>query len=352
MLDRSKFQTGIDGKPVDLYILRNSRGMVVAITNLGAKIEQILVPDRKGVLGDVALGYDSIEAVRNGQSSMGAFIGRYANRIAGGKFSLDGNTYQLAINNGPNSLHGGHKGSRFVVFDARQIDQSTVEMRYVFRDGEEHYPGNLATIIGYKVTEENELVLSWHAVSDRRTIANFTGHTFFNLRGHASGDILDHIITINADHFTPIDANLIPTGEIRPVAGTPLDLTQPNAIGARIDADDLQIKLAGGYDHNYVLNKPRLGETTLAARVVDPASGRMLEVSTTEPGMQFFSGNTLEGKHPRDIGKDGAVYRYRNAFCLEPQHFPDSPNHPNFPSTIVDPEKPKVGKIIYKFSIA
>jgi aldose 1-epimerase len=223
-------------------------------------------------------------------------------------------------------------------------------MSYAFKDGEENFPGNLATTIVYSLTPNNELVLSWKAVADKRTVANFTGHTFFNLAGQGNGDILNHVVTINADRFTPINENLVPTGEIKPVAGTPFDFTKPTPVGARIGQDDQQLKYGNGYDHNYVLNQRRPGELTLAARIVDPSSGRVLEVSTTEPGMQFYSGNFLEGKQPRDVGKGGKTYNFRTAFCVEPDHFPDSVNHPNFPSTIVHPGKPYTGRIVYKFS--
>jgi aldose 1-epimerase len=352
ILDPQKFCSEIDGKQVDLYAIKNQNGMVVQITNLGAKIEQILIPDRDGKFGDVALGYESIDQVRDRQPSMGAFIGRFANRIAEGKFSLDGKQYQLALNNGGNSLHGGSKGSRFVVFDAKQLDPASVQMTYTFKDREENYPGNLITTVVYAVTDDNQLTLSWHAVTDKRTIANFTGHTFFNLAGEGSGDILNHMVTINADHFTPVNANLIPTGEIRPVAGTPFDFTKSIAVGARINQDDQQLKYGNGYDHNYVLNRRSPGEIGFAARIMDPASGRVMELWTTQPGMQFFSGNTLEGKQPGDVGKGGKVYNFRSAFCVEPQHFPDSPNQPHFPSTVVEPGKPFTGKIVYKFSVA
>jgi aldose 1-epimerase len=350
MLDPANFRTEIDGKPVGLYTLVNSRGMRVALTNYGAKIEQILVPDRDGNFGDVALGYDSIAAVRTGQLSMGSFIGRFANRIAGGKFVLDGKMYQLAINSGRNSLHGGEKGSRFVVFDARQIDASSVALRYTFKDGEENFPGSLAITVTYTVTEENALVISWHAVAGRRTIANFTDHTFFNLAGHGSGDILGHVLAINADRYTPVNTDLIPTGELTPVVGTPFDFREPTPIGDRISDGHQQIQIGGGYDHNFVLNKPRAGELSFAARVMEPRSGRVLELWTTQPGMQFFSGNNFDGKPPRDVGKGGAVYNYRGAFCIEAQHFPDSPNQPGFPSTVVEPGRPFTGEIVYKFS--
>jgi aldose 1-epimerase len=352
VLDPAKFRAEIDGKKVELYTLENRHGMTVRITNFGAKIQQILVPDRYGRLGDVVLGYESIEQVRTGLPSAGAFIGRYTNRIAGGRFILDGKPYQLALNNGPNTLHGGEKGSRFVVFDAVQRDPASVEMSYTFRDGEENYPGNLATTVTYAVTDDNELTISWTAVTDTRTIAAFTGHAFFNLAGAGTGTILNHVMMINADRFTPVNATLIPTGELRPVAGTPFEFTKPTAIGARIGAENEQLKFGNGYDHNYVLNKATPGELSLAARVTDPVSGRVMEVWSTEPGMQFFSGNNLEGKPPRDVGKGAKPYNFRDAFCLEPQRFPDSPNQPGFPSPVVEPGKPYTGKIIYKFSVA
>jgi aldose 1-epimerase len=351
-LDPARFRAEIDSKKVELYTLKNSHGMIVRITNLGAKIEQVLVPDRNGKLGDVVLGYESIEQVRTGLPSAGAFIGRYTNRIASGKFILDGKSYQLALNNGPNSLHGGEKGSRFVVFDAVQRDPASVEMNYTFKDGEENYPGNLATTVIYAVTDDNELSISWSAVTDKRTIAAFTGHAFFNLAGAGTGTILNHLLMINADLFTPVNAILIPTGEFKSVTGTPFDFTKPTAIGARIGAADEQLKFGNGYDHNYVLNKAAPGELSLAARIMDPTSGRIMEVWTTEPGMQFFSGNNLEGKPPRDVGKGNKPYNFRDAFCVEPQRFPDSPNQPSFPSPVVEPGKPYTGKIVYKFSVA
>jgi len=318
-LKREKYQKEIDAKKVDLYTIRNRGGMVVKITNWGAKVQQILVPDRNGVLGDVALGYETIDDLQAGQGSMGAFVGRYANRIGQAKFTLNGQEYKLAANNGPNSLHGGLKGSRFVVFDAKQIDDATVQMSYVFKDGEENYPGTVPLRVIYSVTDDNEFVVAYDATAvDKATIVNFTTHTFFNLAGQGKGDVLGHVVTINADSFTPIDKTLIPTGEIRPVKGTPMDFTAPEKFGARIDQDDEQLKLGGGYDHNYVLNK-RGNELSFAARVYEPSSGRVMEVWSTEPGIQLYSGNFLEGKAPRDVGKGGTVYAFRTAFCLEPQ---------------------------------
>jgi len=350
-LQRQNYQKEIDGRKVDLYTIKNARGMSVAITNWGAKVQQILVPDRSGRLGDVALGYDSIDQLQQGQTSMGAFIGRFANRIGQAKFKLGGTEYKLAANNGPNALHGGAKGSRFVVFDAKQIDDAAVQMSYVFRDGEENYPGTVPLRVVYSVTDENEFVVEYQATAvEKATVVNFTTHTFFNLAGHGAGDVLDHVVTINADAFTPIDETLIPTGEIRPVNGTPMDFTKPMQLGARIEQDDKQLKLGRGYDHNYVLNK-KGSELSFAARVYEPPSGRVMEVWSTEPGLQLFSGNSLEGKIPRDVGKGGAIYGFRSGLCLEPQHFPDSPNKPNFPSTVLNAGDWYAGKTVYRFSI-
>jgi aldose 1-epimerase len=348
-LDRAKFQTDVDGKKVDLFTIKNQTGMVVKITNYGARVEQILVPDRDGKLGDVVLGYESIDQVMHGQGSMNAFIGRYANRVAKGKFSLNGQDYQLNINDPPNTLHGGIKGSRFVVFDARQLDESSVEMSYTFKDGEENFPGTVPLRVVYKVTDANELDISYEAVAvDKPTIINFTSHLFINLAG--GGDILDQMLTINGDTITAVDATHITTGEFRPVKGTPMDFTKPTRIGAGIAADYDQIKYAPGYDVNYVLNK-KPGELGLATRVFDPKSGRELEIYSTEPGLQFYSGNFLEGKAPRDVGKGGEVYRVHSAMSLEPQHFPDSVNKPNFPSTVLNPGQWYTGKIVYKFGV-
>jgi aldose 1-epimerase len=348
-LDREKYRTEIDGKSVDLYTIKNKVGMLVKITNWGAKVQQILVPDRRGVLGDVALGYDSIAQLQAGQSAMGAFIGRYANRIGQAKFTLNGREYKLVANNGPNSLHGGQKGSRFVVFDAKQIDEATVQMSYVFKDNEEGYPGTVPLRVIYSVTEENEFTVVYDAVAvDKTTVVNFTTHTFFNLAGHDRGDVLGHVVTINADSFTPVDQSLIPTGEVELVKGTPMDFTKPETLGARIEHNSEQLRLARGYDHNYVLNK-RGGEFGFAARVYEPTSGRSMEVWSSEPGLQLFSGNSLEGKIGRDIGKGGAVYAFRTGLCLEPQHFPDSPNKPNFPSTVLNAGDWYSGKTVYKF---
>lgn len=351
-LDRAKFQKTIDGKAVDLYVLRNSKGAQASITNYGARIEQVLVPDRNGVLGDVTLGYDSIDAVIGGQASMGAFIGRYANRIANARFTLDGVTHQLAANSGPNSVHGGTRGSRFQVFDARQLSRNAVEMRYVFADGEENFPGTLPLRVVYTLDDDNALTIEWQATAEgKATVANFTGHAFFNLTGDPRTSVDDHVLIVDAARFLPVNATAIPTGELRPVAGTPMDFRTPKRIGQDIAVDDEQLRIGNGYDHHYVLDRPA-GSTTLAraARVEEPTSGRVLEVWTTEPGMQLFSGNGLRAQTPRDLGKGGQLFVFRGGLCLEPSHFPDSPNQPAFPSTVLRPGETYSGRIVYRFS--
>lgn len=352
-LKRENFQKVIDGKPVDLYTLSNKNGVVIKVTNYGAKVEQILVPDRKGVFADIALGYENIDGVVNGQASMGAFIGRYANRIGASKFTLEGKEYQLAANNGPNSLHGGAKGSRFQVFNARQLSPSSVEFVYVFKDGEENYPGTLPVRVVYSLNDKNEFQIEWAAVAhDKATVANFTGHTFFNLAGDPTKLNTDYVIKVNADKFLPIDSTLIPTGELKDVAGTVMDFRTPKPFGRDIQKEDEQLKLGMGYDHHFVLNKNgKADELTFAASALDPESGRTLEVWTTEPGMQLFSGNNLEAKAPRDQGKGGRLFAFRGAFCMEPSHFPDSPNKPQFPTTTLQPGQWYTGKIVYRFGV-
>ena len=347
-LKREAFQKEIGGKKTDLYTLQTSTGMTVKITNQGGKIVQILVPDKDNRLGDVVLGYETVDHYVAGRASFGAIIGRFANRIAKGRFTLDGRDYQLPVNNGPNHLHGG-KGTQFLVFDARQPDGRTLELTYSFKDGEEGYPGNTSLRVVYAVTDDQELRISYEAVTDKPTVVNFTNHAFFNLAGAGQGDILDHELTINADRFTPIDTTSIPTGELRAVKGTPMDFTRPVRIGARIGEADEQLKFGTGYDHNYVLNKTA-GELTFAARLSDPVSGRVMEVYTTEPGMQLYTGNFLTGQAPNDVGKGGKSYHVRSAVCLETQHFPDSPNKTNFPTTTLRPGQWFTSTTVYKFS--
>jgi len=352
-LKRENYQKDLDGKKTDLYTLRNKNGMTVRITNYGAKIEQILVPDRKGVFGDVVLGYESIDGAINGQGSMGAFVGRYVNRIGGAKFWLDGEEYKLAANQGPNTLHGGLKGSRFQVFSARQISPSSVVMGYTFKDGEENFPGTLPMRVVYTVSDKNELIVDWEAyANDKKTVASFTSHAFFNLTGDPSKLILDHVIRVNADKFLPVNDSLAPSGELRDVTGTVMDFRKAKPFGKDINSDYEQIKLGKGYDHHYALNKDpkKPGTMTFAASAYDPASGRLMEVFSTEPGMQLFSGNNLEAKVPRDLGKGTVAFAFRSAFCMEPSRYPDSPNHLHFPTTVVNPGEFYTGTIIYKFS--
>ena len=321
------FQKEIDGKQVGLYTIKNKKGMVVKITNYGARVEQILVPDRAGKLGDVAQGYETIDQVLGGQGSMGAFIGRYANRIANGTFSLDGTEYKLAINDlstppappRQNTLHGGKKGSRFVVFDAKQLSDSAVQMTILFKDGEEGFPGDLPVKVVYSVTEANELVISYDAVAaNKKTVANFTGHTFFNLSGDLGTSIEDHILTVPSDKVLEVSSALVPNGNFRDVSGTPMDFRKPKALGKDIKADYDLLKAGNGYDNHFVISMKQPTELGLNARIMDPKSGRVLEVWSTEPGVQVYSGNFLEGKLPRDLGKGSTVYKFRSGFCLEP----------------------------------
>jgi aldose 1-epimerase len=337
-----------DGTPVSLYTLRNDKGAEAGICNYGGIVVFLKMPDRDGHMGDVVLGYDNLADYLKDSPYFGAMIGRYGNRIAKGKFTLDGKEYTLAINNGPNALHGGLKGFDKVVWEARilaSLDGPSLELRYVSKDGEEGYPGNLAVTAVYTLTDDNALRLEYTAMTDKDTIINLTQHSYFNLAG--KGDVLGHVVMIPADKFTPVDSTLIPTGELKPVEGTPFDFRTPTAIGARINQDDEQLKFGNGYDHNWVFNK-QPGALTLMGRVYEPTTGRVLEVWSTEPGMQFYTGNFLNGTNK---GKGGWVYQFRDAFTMEPQHYPDSPNHPNFPSVELKPGQIYKNVIIYKFSV-
>ena len=335
-----------DGTPVDIFTLRNANGCEANICNYGGIVTSLKVPDRTGKLGDVVLGYDNLDGYLKASPHFGCLVGRYSNRIAKGKFTLNGTEYTLAINNGPNSLHGGIKGFDKVVWSASAGVGSpgpALELRHVSKDGDEGYPGNLTVMAVYTLTDDNALRLDYTATTDKDTVVNFSHHSYFNLRGH--GDCLSHLVQINADKFTPADSTQIPTGELKPVEGTPLDFRKPMAIGARVNADDQQLKFAGGYDHNFVINK-KPGELAQQAVIYEPESGRVLEVWSTQPGLQFYSANSLDGTI---TGKGGWTYQSRDAFCMEPQHFPDSPNHPNFPSTVLKPGQTHHTTIIYKF---
>jgi len=330
-----------------LFTLSNSNGLKMTVTNYGGRIISLFVPDKNGKLGDVVLGYDSLKQYLTGNLYFGAMIGRYGNRIANGKFSLNGKKYQLIQNNGVNSLHGGPKGLHGVYWNLTQLSGSSIKMTYRSVDGEENFPGNLDVTVVYTLTDNNELSIDYEATTDQQTIVNLTHHSFFNLAGAGIGDILNHELTIDAKEFTPVDNTLIPTGELRKVKGTAFDFSTPNKIGERINENDEQLKFGKGYDHNWVLDK-KANEFARAAKVIEPASGRTMEVWTTEPGIQFYSGNFLDGT---DVGKGDQPYPLRSAFCLETQHFPDSPNHANFPSTILKPGEIYKQKTVYKFGV-
>jgi len=330
-----------------LYTLSNAQGIEVRAVNYGGIILSIRVPDRKGQFADIALGHDTVEGYTPNPAYLGAIIGRVANRIANGTFTLDGKTYKLPQNNGTNSLHGGVKGFDKVRWDGKASDNNGVAFTYLSKDGEEGYPGNLRVKVTYTLTNGNELVINYEATTDKATPINLTHHAYFNLAGEGNGDVLNHEVWLNADRFTPIDKNLIPTGELCTVKGTPLDFTKPTRIGARIDDNSSQLSLAGGYDHNFIINGKNTGDLTLAARVYEPTSGRVLEVSTTEPAIHLYTGNFLDGTV---TGKHGHVYQRRSGFCLETGHYPDSPNHPEFPSTILHPGETFRSKTVFRFS--
>lgn len=344
-LKREDFTGEIDGGPVDLYTLKDT-GMEVRVCNWGARIMQILVPDRSGVLGDVVRGYGSLEEARSGCPEMGALVGRCANRIAGASFELDGRVVHLDANDGPNHLHGGWGGAMRALFTAVQPDAATLDLAHTFKDGTDGYPGNCTLRVRYALEEGGALKITFDAVTDAPTIVNFSSHAYFNLEGAGASDILDHRLEVFADAYTPVDACLIPTGEIAPVAGTPFDFTRPRRIGERIGAVDTQLCRGKGYDHNFVLRPAPCGER-LAARLLDPVSGRSLEVSTTEPGMQLYTGNFLR---PEYRGK-GCPLSYRSALCLETQHFPDAVHHPHFPSVVLRPGERFISRTTYRFGV-
>jgi aldose 1-epimerase len=349
---KQPFGKTASGDQIDLYSLTNKKGMEVSVTNFGATVVTLRVPDRSGKAADVVLGFDNLEGYENGKSYFGATVGRYANRIGGGQFSIGGKTYTLPKNNGNNSLHGGIVGFNKKVWKAREIaskDGESLELSYLSVDGEEGFPGNLSVKVVFTVPAgRNELKIDYSASTDKDTVLNLSNHSYFNLAGEGNGDILDHVLTLHAKQFTPVDGTLIPTGELRDVAGTPMDFTSANVIGKRIDSDYEQLVFGKGYDHNWVLARSDGGNgAALAAEAYDPKSGRRLEVLTTEPGVQFYSGNFLDGSAK---GKGNKVYGRRAAFCLETQHFPDSPNHPNFPSTLLKPGSVFHSETVFRFS--
>ena len=349
-ITKQEFGKTQDGQLVDIYTLVNKNGVEARITNYGAVLVSLRVPDRSGKLEDVVPGYPALEGYETDKAFFGGTIGRYGNRIAHGKFVLNGTTYTLATNDGLNHLHGGTKGFNKRVWTAKETRASAgpaLTLTYLSKDGEEGYPGNLSVRVTYTLTDGNDLKIEYSATTDKETVVNLTNHSYFNLAGQGNGDILDHELMIRADRFTPVDATLIPTGELRKVSGTPFDFTHATAIGARINQDDEQLKFGKGYDHNWVLNRGKTGALELVARLDSPKSGRILEVWTTEPGLQFYSGNFLDGSVH---GKDGKTYAHRSALCLETQHFPDSPNHPDFPSTVLKPGQHFRSTTVYKFS--
>ncbi|MFO7867661.1 MAG: aldose epimerase family protein [Candidatus Aminicenantes bacterium] len=343
-IEKSIFGRHPDGREVDLYTLANGRGMKTGIMTYGATVVFLEVPDRHGNSADITLGHDSLEGYLEASPYFGAIVGRYANRIAEGRFTLDDKEYELAANDGKNHLHGGLRGFDKVIWEAEAAEKENavgVTFRYSSPHGEEGYPGNLDCSVTYWLTEDGELKLEYHAVTDKATPVNLTHHSYFNLAGQGNGDILGHELMLNADKYTPVNDQLIPTGEIKPVKGTPFDFTSPHTIGERIH------QVPGGYDHNFVL-KSNGEKPAPAARVYEPESGRVMEIHTTEPGIQFYSGNFLDGTI---TGKSGKVYHQHYGFCLETQHFPDSPNHPHFPPTILRPGEAHTSTTVYKFGV-
>jgi aldose 1-epimerase len=336
-----------NGKEVYLLTLTNKQGNVLRLTNFGAKINWIEVPDKSGKKDNITFGYDTFDETLNGDMSFGSVVGRYANRIAGGKFSIDGIQYTTPLNNGPNTLHGGPKGWHSVVWDTEVLKESkepAVKFTYLSPDMEEGFPGNVTVSVVYTWTDKNEIVMDYTYTTDKKTVVNVTNHAYFNLHGTGNGDILDHELTLRASAFTPVDSVMIPTGEIRPVAGTPFDFNTPHTIGERIGENYEQLILGKGYDHNYILDNKEEVDVT----VYDPKSGRVLEVITDQPGMQLYTGNFLDGTKK---GHGGIVFNHRAGFCLESGHYPDSPNHPEFPTTIINPGETVKTQTIYRFSV-
>ena len=345
---KSSFGTTKDGQKVDLYTLTNANGLVAKISNYGGTVTELWVPDRDGNLGDIVLGFDNLKDYEEKSPYFGCLIGRYGNRIGKAKFTLDGTTYKLNANDGKNHLHGGVKGFDKVVWEAEPVQNSNgvgLTLHYLSKDMEEGYPGNLDVTVVYTLTHKDELKIDYTATTDKPTVCNLTNHNYYNLAGQGVCSNSENQLYINADYFTPVDEGLITTGELRPVKGTPFDFTRLTAIGERIDSNDTQMKYGGGYDHNWVLNK-KGKKMTLAAKVYEPTTGRIMIISTTEPGLQFYSGNFLDGTL---VGKNGKVYKHRYAYCLETQHYPDSPNKPEFPTTMLRPGQTYKTTTVHKF---
>ena len=339
-----------DGENVDLYTLTNNLGMQAKIMNYGGIVVSLKVPDRNGKMDDVVLGFNDLDSYLKGHPYFGAIVGRYGNRIAKGRFTLNGFEYKLAVNNGENHLHGGIKGFDKVVWTAKEMRTKmgpALSLTYISKDGEEGYPGTLTATVVYTLTNNNELKLDYTVTTDKDTVSNLTHHSYFNLAGEGNGDILSHILTLNGSRFTPTDTGSIPTGELKAVAGTPFDFLKPTVIGKRINDQDQQLQYGSGYDHNFVVNG-KFGSLRSAATVYEPTSGRVLEVWTTEPGVQFYTGNFLDGTL---TGKSGKVYQKRFGFCLETQHYPDSPNHPAFPTTTLKKGATYRSTTVYRFKV-
>jgi aldose 1-epimerase len=348
LLDKSAFETTINGKKTSLYTLISGNGVTVQITNYGARIVSIWTPDKSGKYEDISIGYENIDRYihNEGERFIGCVVGRYANRIAKGQFVLDSTTYQLPLNNNGNTLHGGLTGLDLVVWDVDESSDKEIKLSYTSKDGDDGFPGNLKINVTYSLTPDNSLCINYKATTDKPTVVNLSNHAFFNLKGEGNGTITDHVIRINASQTTPIDSLLIPTGAIVSVEGSPLDFRQSTVIGERIDSDNQQLKNGAGYDHNWILDN-QTGDVVLAASLYEPFSGRALEVYTDQPAMQFYSGNFFDGK---TNGKFGKPIKYREALALETQKFPDSPNHPNFPSTVLRPGETYTHTCIYRFT--
>ena len=349
-VEKRSFGKTPEGAAIDLYVLKNKNGVEVEVITFGATLVSLKAPDRSGNMADVVLGYKDLDGYVNDKAYLGATVGRYANRIANGRFTLDGKAYELPRNDGPNTLHGGVKGFNKRIWTAHEVSSpngQAVRFSYLSKDGKEGFPGNLKAKVTYSLNNDNTLRIEYSTTTNKTTVMNLTNHAYFNLAGEGSGDILSHELTLHADRFTPVSSTLIPTGELRAVKGTPFDFTTATAIGARIEQDDEQLKFGKGYDHNWVLKRTKVAAPVLAAEAHEPKSGRLLQVSTTEPGIQVYTGNFLDGSIQ---GKSGAAYNRRSAFCLETQHYPDSPNHPDFPSTVLKPGQRFHSVTIYKFS--
>lgn len=351
-INPSAFNGVVAGDSVKLHILTNKNGVEAAFTNFGQRLVSLYVPDKNGNFEDVVLGYATLDEFVNGPKSyFGSVIGRYGNRIAKGNFSIDDTTYTLVKNNNENHLHGGDVGFENVVWNIDKVTSNSIQFSRLSPDMEEGYPGNLMVVVSYVLTDDNELKINYKAETDKTTVVNLTHHSFFNLKGEGEGDINDHVLMLNADNFTPVDSGLIPTGKIESVKGTPFDFTTSKTIGADLNSDFEQLKIGNGYDHNFVLNETPKNKDglVLCAKVSEPTTGRTMEVYTDEPGVQFYGGNFMNGE---SVGKSGKIYAFRGSFCLETQHFPDSPNQPNFPSTLLKPGEVYTSNCVYKFGVS